>query len=126
MELMHSPGPWAIKQYNGYDAYKSHVIYIPGLSQKPNNKNYVAKVNWFPHDRVPDDEITRGQANAQLIQHAPEMLQALIDVRKVMLETGMPEVFIEQFHAINKVLAKAVLNWGARLHERPNNSTTID
>lgn len=73
-----TPGPWTLRPYNGYDAYKSHVIFIPTAeAKKPNNENYIAKVNWFPFDGKHANEVSIGVANAQLIAAAPDLLEAL-------------------------------------------------
>lgn len=119
--FLHTPGPWVIS-WETFNQSESHGIYKDG---ELDLKGYqIAIVNHWPTlDNVGDQA---GKANAKLIAAAPDMLQALIDVRKVMLETGMPEVFIERFYAINKVLAKAVINWGAGKQEGPNNSHVID
>lgn len=72
-----TPGPWTMRAYNGYDAYKSHVIWTPTPeNKKPNNENYIAKVNWFPFDRKHGNEVAVGLANAQLIAAAPDLLVA--------------------------------------------------
>jgi len=111
MELLHTPGPWKARSYNGYDAYKSHVIFF-GDAKKPNNDNYIAKVNWFPHDGLSKKEIITGQANAQLILHAPEMAQVLLGIRKRILDAGIPEGFGGEFLKITNVLSQALINWG--------------
>lgn len=112
LKLLHTPGPWKSRGYNGYGAYKSHIIFF-GTAKKPDNENYIAKVNWFPYDGINKEELLTGQANAQLITAAPEMVQALIDVRRRILEALIPEEFADQFEKITTVLQKAVINWGA-------------
>lgn len=72
-----TPGPWTMRHYNGYDAYKSHVIWMPTPEhKKPNNENFIAKVNWFPYDGKHANEVSVGVANARLIAAAPDLLIA--------------------------------------------------
>lgn len=109
MELKSTPGPWVIS-WNTFNQGESHGIYANG---ELDLKGYqIAIVNWWP--TLNNDNEQQGKANAMLIAAAPDMLEALIDARKRILEAGIPEAFGGEFLKITNVLSKAVLGWGAK------------
>ena len=99
MELKHTPGPW-----------------VPHEQGEANQWVLLTPTGKWVLAFMQNGEIWNEQqkANVKLIAAAPEMLQALIDVRRQILNAGIPDGFDNAFDNINKLLAKALPNWGAK------------
>jgi len=108
-KLKHTPGPWAYIKWDGYSRHNNHIVYPVSISDNKAlvRDGFIAKVNWFPYDEANvTDETNAGIANAKLIAAAPDMLQALIDVRdkllNVLVAAEHPEIFITLNNAIKQ------------------------
>lgn len=87
----HTPGPWTTNRLHPDTLYQCHVMIEPA----------VAGV-WAPAD---DGE---GQANAVLIATAPDLLEALRDLRESAMEAyKLGHIPAEPFVRAGNVIAKA-------------------
>ena len=109
----HAPGPWRVMCHLSDDS--GHIAIVAG------EKDNVCDV--FPFGSLPgrrDRKLEHHKANAALIAAAPDLLEALINVRKIITEgalTGFnykdgdwaPRLFNSQ-HTTSSAIAKATSN----------------
>jgi len=84
MNAQHTPGPWRVESIN-YDGDGGILV----RCNRNNSRNHcIANVWGAKNARDPDAE---GQANARLISAAPELLEALEELRSAVIDLDQDE-----------------------------------
>lgn len=89
MKTKHTPGPWYPVEFSGYWTVRDDRFYES-------------------RDLLNEEDCSRAEANAKLIATAPELLEALVCARKMMLKSGITVDNADQYNLIDNAIKKAV------------------
>jgi len=99
LETTHTPEPWEIGETYYLNDEDGNEIECQRISRKADNE-----VGFISFDQVTLEE---GNANAKLMIAAPEMLEALIEVRKDFQKRGITIDNADSYNRIDLVIKKA-------------------